>query len=273
VAESRSAEKAAKFMHRIVVVSSYVAHGTIGLQATCPAFPRDRFEISAIPTVVLSNQPGLKACAGSHLPPEMLLAIISALDANGWISNVDAVFTGYMPTSEHVAAAEDLIAKVKSKNPAARIVVDPILGDDPDGLYIATDAAEAVRDRLLPNADVVTPNRFELAWLTKREIGDAASAADAARTLARPIVVATSIPAPDRRICNVLVSEQGAAIETVHRSEAAPHGTGDFFAGRLTAELVLGRPPEEALTAATRATADILANSVGKDHLLIVKND
>lgn len=254
-------------MHRIAIISSYVAHGAVGLQATGPAFPQDRFEVTAIPTVVLSNLPGLKACAGAHIPPDTVLAIISALETNGWLSELDAVFTGYMPTPAHVTAAEHLISRVKSGNPQALIVVDPILGDDPDGLYIAADAAEGVRDRLVPKADVVTPNRFELAWLTGREVTDAASAADAARLLKRPITVATSIPAPDRRICNVMVTKKTAVLETVLRSDTAPHGTGDFFAGTLTANLLDGADPEQALKNATEATARLLHRSAGRDNL------
>ena len=256
-------------MHRIAIVSSYVAHGSIGLQATCPAFPRADFEIIAVPTVVLSNRPNLKACAGAHLPADMIGAIFSALDANGWLAGLDAVFAGYLPTVAHVEATATLIAKVKSENPRTLVVVDPILGDDPGGLYIAAEAADAVRDRLLPLADVVTPNRFELAWLSQRTVTDAASAAEAARTLNCPIVVATSIPAPDQRICNVLVGKETAAIETVLRAAAPPHGTGDYFAGKFTAALIGGETPEAALATATHATARLLAQSAGKDHLLI----
>lgn len=223
--------------------------------------------MTAIPTVVLSNQPGLKACAGSHLPPETVVAIIGALEANGWLANYDAVFAGYMPTPAHVTAACQLIDRVKALNNQALIVVDPILGDDPDGLYLAPDAAEAVRDELVARADIVTPNRFELAWLTGHDITDAASAAEAAASLRRPVVVATSIPAPDRRICNVLVAGKTAALETVLRTDDAPHGTGDFFAGVLTAALLDGEPHDRALKIATETTARVLHQSVGKDHL------
>lgn len=254
-------------MHHVAILSSYVAQGAIGLGATRAAFPPDRFDVIAVPTVILSNQPGLPACAGAPLPSKTLRAIVAALDANGWLARLDAVFIGYMPTRTHVTVAERLISKVKTANASTRVIVDPILGDDPEGLYIPDDAAQAVRDQLVSKADIVTPNRFELAWLTGSEITDAASAAEAARSLSAPLVVATSIPALDNRICNVLVSGKQSSIETVLRSDTAPHGTGDYFAGALTAALLTGESPEQALKHATQATAGLLHKSLGMDHL------
>lgn len=261
-------------MLRLAIISSFVAHGSVGLQATLPAFPPEDFEVSAIPTVVLSNRPGFKACAGSHLPAETVDAIISALDTNGWLAHVDAVFTGYMPTPDHVAAAERLVQIARTSNPNTTIVIDPIMGDEPEGLYIPPAAAEAIRDRLLPLADLMTPNSFELAWLTGDKITDAASAADAARSLCRNpssgrdrIVIATSVPAADHRLCNVMIANGRATVETVRRIDDAPHGTGDFFAGTFTARLLHGDTPEHALKHAVAATARIIEHSAGSDHL------
>ena len=91
-------------------------------------------------------------------------------------------------------------------NPKALYPCDPIIGDEPAGIYVAEAAANAVRDQLVLLSDIVTPNAFELGWLSGRAITDAASVALAARALARPTIVATSAPAGAGMIANILVT-------------------------------------------------------------------
>src|SRR5690606_10779249 len=99
-----------------------------------------------------------------------------------------------------------------------------------------TDAAKAVRDALVPIADVLTPNRFELAWLSGIEVQDIATAISAARHLARPKLIATSIPAAAGELANILVTGKNALLCKVDKMRDVPHGTGDLFAGALAGE-------------------------------------
>lgn len=254
-------------MRRMLVISSYVAQGTVGLQATLPALPRGAFDVIAVPTVVLSNHPGFKACAGNIIPPEQLTAIIDALDGNGWLAGLDAVFTGYLPSAAHVAWARSVIERVKSLNPNVFYVADPVIGDDPGGLYISRTTASAMRDRLVPLADLATPNRFELSWLTDMEVSDEASAISAARHLGVPKIAATSIPAGADVLTNILVTPSAVYSESVSRLAHAPHGTGDYFAGLLTASLLTGQTDQGALNHATSKTAGAVTASAGLDNL------
>ena len=98
-------------MRRVLVMSSFVAHGTVGLQATLPAFAGPQFDVIAIPTIVLSNHPGHKACAGSAIPPSTLSDMADALDANGWLAGLDAIFTGYLPSADHVDPGGGRVAR------------------------------------------------------------------------------------------------------------------------------------------------------------------
>lgn len=255
-------------MRRILVMSSFVARGTVGLQATLPALPRDRFDVATIPTVVLSNHPGFKACAGQVLAPETLSAMVDALEVNGWLAGLDAVFSGYLPSPAHAEWVCRTVERVKALNNRAFFVADPVLGDDPGGLYVSRDTASAVRDRLMPLADLATPNRFELAWLTGRPVTDAASAIAAARALDRPMIAATSIPTAPTTLANIMVTPSDIWTETVARRTDAPHGTGDYFAGLLTAGLITGASGAAALAHATRTTADVISASQSHDHLI-----
>lgn len=256
-------------MRRVLVISSYVAKGTVGLQATLPALTVSVFVPIAVPTIVLSNHPGFKACAGAQIAPETLEQMINALDANGWLGELDAVMTGYLPSTGHVALAERTVKRVRSRSDGARYLADPVLGDDPEGLYVGSDVAAAVRDRLLPLADIITPNRFELEWLSAMPVNDGQTAITAASALRVPAVVATSIQDGDARLSNILVTPDGTRTECVDRLEHAPHGTGDYFAGAFLAQILNGASGSEALAAATERTAHLLAASGNGDDLAI----
>lgn len=238
----------------ILALSSHVARGSVGLRAISTAIDAMGHELIACPTILLSNHPKHAACAGRPVAPEMLAAMIEALDANGWLARCDAVLTGYLPTPEHVGVAEALMMRVRSRNPASLMVCDPVLGDDPDGLYLPNAVGEALRDRLLPLADVVKPNRFELGYFTGRPVASIAEARDAAMALSVPCVLASSIPAGDGALANVLVTREMAVASTVRHDAAAPHGTGDLLASLFTGGLVAGLSE---LTSAGRAVAGV----------------
>lgn len=254
-------------MRRILVIASYVAHGTVGLQATLPAFAGGDFDVTALPTILLSNHPGHKKCAGTAIAPELLAAMVDALEGNGWLAGLHGVLTGYLPSAAHVAWARQTVERVKAANPKALYLADPVLGDDPGGLYISKDTAEAIRDLLLPIADITTPNRFELAWLTGLPVDDETSATVAARRLNRQLLAATSIPAGPDLLDNLIVDSCEHHTFSVARIPDAPHGTGDYFAGLLLAARLDGQSAQKALKAAASGVAQAIAASAGCSHL------
>lgn len=255
-------------MRRALVMSSFVAKGTVGLQATLPALTATGVETISVPTVVLSNHPGFKACAGTAIACETLHAMLDALDVNGWLSSIDTIFTGYLPSAEHVSVARAAVERVKAASPAALYLADPVLGDDPSGLYVSRETAIAVRDLLLPLATIATPNRFELSWLAGRDVTDRETAVAAARSIGVPLVAATSISSGDEHLENLLISTTKTCVETVQRLSKAPHGTGDYFAGVLLSELLHGAPHPGALATATRQTERLVVASQHSDDLV-----
>ena len=158
-------------MPTILSLSSQVARGHVGHSTAVFAWQRLGIEVVALPTILLSNRPDHPHRAAERVRPAFLSEMIDALDANGWLGEIDAVFTGYLPSAEHVAFAAGLVGRLKAAKPGLLYGCDPILGDEPGGLYIAEDAADALRDTLVPLADLVTPNRFELGWLSGEDVG------------------------------------------------------------------------------------------------------
>ena len=258
-------------MAKVLSISSQVVYGHVGNSAAAFVMQRMGHDVLPVPTIILSNRPGYRAIAGERTDPGKLNAMLEAGLQNGWLSDVDAVLTGYVPTAAHAEFCRAWIAKIKVLNPKAIYLCDPIIGDEPGGIYVEEAAASAVRDQLVPLADIVTPNAFELGWLSGRAISDGASAVSAARTLARPAVVATSAPASAGMIANILVTRGGAAATASPRRTVQAHGTGDFFASILLAHKLKGYTVSAALRAATAAIDHVLDRSERRSELALIE--
>lgn len=255
-------------MTTVLCISSQVVRGSVGATAARSALERLGHEVWVLPTVTLSSHRGHARVAGPVLPADELRAMLDALDANGWLGEVGAVLIGYLPDAAQVGVAFDAIGRVRAANRTARVLCDPAIGDTPKGLYVDAAAAEATRDRLLPMADIATPNAFELAWLTGRRVTGPEEALAAAAVLGPETVLATSIPSMrDRALVNLLREPGSAWTTRVAARVRAPHGTGDFLAALLLGHLLNGRSGREALALATAGIEAALDVSEGADAL------
>ncbi len=257
-------------MARILAISSHVAHGHVGLGAIVPVLNRLGHEVMALPTVLLSNHPRHKKCAGEPVDPAKLADLLDALDGNGWLAGTHAVLTGYLPSVAHVRFAATAAARVSARQPQAEFFCDPVLGDDPGGLYIEEDAAIAIRDELAPLADMVFPNRFELAWLSRQAVDDVPSAIEAARELAARSVLATSIAAEPGRLANLLVVSGDAAQCVVTERKGVPHGTGDLLCALFVGHRLRGGRGSSHLGAAVAGVEAAIEASQGQADLALV---
>lgn len=254
-------------MPRVLAFSSHVAFGSVGLAVIVPALHGLGHEVMALPTILLSNHPGYGRFAGEQIAPINLQQIIDALDANGWLARTDAVLTGYLPTATHVATAAKAIERVRSANPSALVICDPVCGDEPDGLYLPAEVPAAIAEMLLPQSDIASPNAFELAWFSGASADTVYAATGAARTLNLPAVLATSIPAGEGRLATLLVGESAARACFVPRRATAPHGTGDLMAALYLGHVLNGVEPTAALGRAVAAVEVSISMSNGQDEL------
>lgn len=247
----------------ILALSSTVAVGHVGLSAIVPTLNLIGRTSAALPTTVLANHPGFAHTAGMQMPVETLTAMLQAIEDNGWLGDFGTILTGYLPSVAHVEFAAATIARVRARNPAARYVCDPVLGDDPKGLYIDAAAAAAVCDQLVPLADVLLPNRYELSYLAGQQMASRNEAVLAARSLSPPQIIAKSIPMSGDWLCNIDVRSEAVTSVTVPRQNSVPNGTGDMFSALIAAGWPLGR--------ATSALSTVIAASHGHSHLAIVE--
>jgi len=256
-------------MATVLALSSYVASGHIGLGAIVPALQALGHEVVAVPTIILSSHPGHRHFAGAAVEADLFRRMLEALEANETLDGVGAVITGYMPTLDHVrlsrAATVPLIAR------GATYLCDPVMGDDPSGLYVDAEVAEAIRDQLLPFAHLLTPNRFELSWLSGIEV---AAASDVSRAAAAfdATTVATSVPCGPGELDNVLAGKGQNRAITVPALAAVPHGTGDLMAGLLLGHILAGADVPDALASACAGVRRVAEASVGAAELRLVGN-
>ncbi len=98
------------------------------------------------------------------------LSELKSVNNIGALEKCQAVLTGYQGSAEQCLAVEDTVTKVKQANPDALYVCDPVMGAPDKGCIVALGIAENLLNRLMPMADVIVPNQFELSQFAEMEI-------------------------------------------------------------------------------------------------------
>lgn len=254
----------------IIVISSHVVRGTVGNRAAVFALEALGFPVWAVPTIALPWHPGHGPATRIVPPNDSFAAMLADLERAPWLGEVGGVLTGYLGDAAQAEPVARLIAAVKARNPNAPYVCDPVIGDQ-SGLYVPQATAEAIRDFLLPLADIATPNRHELDWLTGRVSADNREVIEAARMASARTMVVTSAPAGKGRIGNLLVERDSAWLAAHDLMDRPPNGLGDMTAALLLAHRLDGLSLREALAQTTASVLDCLAAAVarGSDELML----
>jgi len=246
----------------VLTISSQVAAGPVGNSAIAPALLAMGVTPVAVSTIILSNHPGHGTPEGMAMPADKLALMLERVVTLGFLRDDAVVLTGYFANEEQIEA----VASFLRARPRSHYLCDPVLGDTHRGLYVAQSVACAIRDRLVPLADSLAPNAFELAWLTGQDVHDGESARAASRTLSGKWVVVTSIPEGEKLTTAVFEHNHATAV-TRPKLPDVPHGTGDLFSGLLAARLALGHSLDDSLGFAVAATEHVIAVSAGTASL------
>lgn len=254
-------------MARVLILSSYVAASRVGGGAQALALARLGIEPILIPTVLFGRHPGHGPPGGEAVEPAVFEAMLGAVEAQALFGALDAAISGHFSSAEQVAIAAEALARVKRASPGARLIVDPIMGDAEEGLYVREPVAEALAAELVGDADILAPNAWELARLSGRPVQAPASAVAAARALGRPTLVSSLA---DEGAIGVAYVDATQAWLAVHaRRQNAPKGSGDLLTATFVAALVLGHSPPEALALAVGAVAAAVEIAATLDELPI----
>lgn len=262
----------------ILSIQSWVASGHVGNAAALFPLQRLGFETWAVPTWVGSNHPGHATWHGGALPTERVEGMLSALAARGLLARCRAVLSGYVGHPAIGAAIAATVAHARAASDRCLYCCDPVVGDRAEGIYVAAGLPELFRDRLVPAADVVTPNQFELEWLAGRPLptlSDVRQAADGLRRAGRGgTVLVTSVDAGGDAGFQRMLAVDGAGAWLVEHPTVPVRvkGTGDLVAALFLAGLLKSGRAPTALAYAAAAIHGVLERTriAGGDELALV---
>ncbi len=263
----------------IIVISSHVVRGTVGNRAAAFALEVLGYPVWIVPTITLPWHPGHNQAAGHGsriVPePEAFNTLINDLINAPWLGEVGAVLSGYLGNSQQVAPVARLVDAVKTVNSEALYTLDPVIGDG-EQLYVPESQAAAIRNHLLPKADLVTPNPFELAWLAgSPPLTNNEELLHAAGLLGVPITVATSAFAMMQgHTGNLLVNGDKTLLAEHPYMPGPPNGLGDLTAALMLGNLLKTGNAAKALEKTSASVFETMAAAArtGADELTLESN-
>ena len=241
----------------VLTISSHVAAGPVGNAAIVPGLLALGVTPVGVSTVLLSNHPGHGKPEGLVIPAETLKAMLDRIESLHFTGKDMVVLTGYFANAQQVEVVADFI----TNHPHTYYLCDPVIGDD-DALYVKEDVAAAIRDRLVPLANGLCPNVFELGWLTGLKVPNLDAAREAAVRFPDKDVIVTSIPDGIALITSAI--RDGNAVDiTSPRLDDVPHGTGDLLSGLIAGRIAQGATPQSSLEGCITIVERVIAASHG----------
>ena len=150
---------------RVLSIQSHTVHGFVGNKAATFPLQCLGYNVDAVNSISLSNHPDYTGgTKGKSLNPEDVRAIIDGLDANSLL-NYDLIISGYTRSVEIAAETAAAVRRVCEVNPRTIYILDPVLGDD-GNFYVPAELTDYFKQNLLPLAEVITPNHFEVTYFS-----------------------------------------------------------------------------------------------------------
>ena len=216
--------------------------GGAGIQADLKTFHRfGVFGTSVICAITAQNTRGVAAWVA--VAPEMIRA---QLDAVAEDLRPAAVKSGMLAD----AGVVDVVAEGLRRHGLAPFVLDPVMVATSGDVLLERPAVQAIRDRLLPLASLVTPNLDEAAILAEMPVRDVPAMERAARLLVERGAAAALVKGGHLAGAEAVdVLFDGEVHHYRHRriETTSTHGTGCTLSSAITAHLALGHPLRDAV--------------------------
>ena len=263
---------------KILSIQSHVAYGHAGNSAAVFPLQRLGHEVYPVLTVTFSNHTGYGSSRGPLIAPTEIAEVIQGIEERGAFPNIDAVLSGYQGAEAVGEVILDAVTRVKAANPAALYCCDPVMGDVGRGFFVRPGIPEFLRDEVVPRADIITPNQFELEFLVGRSLGseqEVVEAADELRGRGPEVVLVTSTltrDTPEGSIQMTCVTSDGAWVATTPLLPMTFKGGGDVVSALFLAHYLTDGPSVGlARTAATMYTIMERTHSAGSEEMLLVQ--
>jgi len=265
---------------KILSIQSAVAYGHVGNSAA--VFPLQRIGVEVLPvyTVNFSNHTGYGAWRGPLISPDDVRDVITGIEERGVFDQIDVVLSGYQGSEGIADVILDAVARVKAANPDAVYACDPVMGNAKSGCFVAPAIPVLLRDRVVPAADIITPNQFELGYLTDTEpdtLESTLASVDLIRASGPRTVLVTSVERPDRPVGTIemlAVTDDGAWLVQTPLLPFKANGSGDVTAALFTAHLRRTGDAADALGRTVSSVFDLLQRTYesGQRELQLVES-
>ncbi|HEX6955025.1 MAG TPA: pyridoxal kinase PdxY [Agromyces sp.] len=265
---------------KVLSIQSAVAYGHVGNSAA--VFPLQRIGVEVMPvyTVNFSNHTGYGAWRGPLISPDDVREVIAGIEERGAFPTIDVILSGYQGSEGIADVILDTVARVKAANPDAVYSCDPVMGNAKSGCFVAPAIPVLLRDRVVPAADLITPNQFELGYLTGTEpdtLESTLESVDLARASGPRTVLVTSVERPDREegtIEMLAVDDRGGWIVQTPLLPMKANGSGDVTAALFTAHYRRTGDAADALARTASSVFDLLRNTheSGERELRLVES-
>jgi len=271
----------------ILSIQSWVAYGHVGNASAMFPLQRLGAEVWAVNTVQFSNHTGYGSWTGQVFEGAAVRDLVDGVAARGVLPSCDAVLSGYMGDAGIGEAILDAVARVRAANPAALYCCDPVIGDQGRGIFVRPGIPELIRARAVPAADVLTPNQFELEYVTGlsvKTLDDARHAVAQLRSMmaqpgmAQPgprVVLVTSLQTDDTppdAVDMLAADADGMHLLRTPLLPIAVNGAGDAIAALFLFYFLRTRSAQAALEAAGSAIHGLLRRTAeaGSREILTV---
>lgn len=271
---------------RVLSIQSHVTYGYAGNKAA--TFPMQKLgvEVSPIHTVQLSNHTQYDTFKGSFFKASDIQDVIDGLRCNDILSKHDAILSGYIGDGDIAKVIADAVIDLKKINKDTIYCCDPVFGDFCDnnlGHIFATKEHPGIFLKyLLPIADIITPNLFELSTLSDTKISNYEDISKACNNLItktgnnKQTIVITSTSF-DPSMTGVAIFEQGKLqyIESPkYNVKPKVSGSGDITAAMFLSYRLKGVSTAESLSKIIKSLDKIFktTSDLDSDELALIQS-
>ena len=251
----------------ILSIQSHVTYGHVGNSAAVFPLQRAGHEVWPVHTVNFSNHTGYGDWGGPMIPASDVTSIIDGIEKRGAFPQIDAILSGYQGGADIADAIVETVRRIKAANPKALYACDPVMGNAKSGCFVSDEIPPLLRDRVVPVADIITPNQFELGYLTDSEVGtldQTLAAVKKAQEIGPKTVLVTSVKRPETpedQIEMLAVDGDRAFLVSTPQLPFKRNGSGDVTAALFTGHYTETSDVKESLRRTASSVYDLLENT------------
>ncbi|MBR7654494.1 pyridoxal kinase [Brucella oryzae] len=252
----------------IISIQSQVVHGHVGNSAAVLPMQAHGLNVAAVPTTLLSNNPHFETMRGRVLESELVGDLLRGVEERGLIETSRYIVSGYLGSQANGDVIAAFVERARQINPDIKYICDPVMGDMNLGIFVTDQVVKCIVERLVPLADLLTPNQFELGLIAQTETNSwpaLQAAAAHVQTLrdARLVVTGCNLAdTPEGYLENIVVDRTAFTRLPSPCLPIVPVGTGDLFTGLLTAKLTRGNTLVEAVRGAAATVSEVLRRTM-----------